>query len=93
MVDLLDEVQRAGAIAQTSFYGYCMLVAGSIAVLHLKQSPEWERTESALILKRSKRILQEIKYWKNVSLMVRKDRGFHSYWTDLLAGTRFGMLL
>ena len=93
MVDLLDEVQRAGAIAHTPFYGYCTLVAGSIAALHLDRSLEWERTEAALILKRSKKILQEIKSWKNASLMVRKDGPSHAYRTDLVAGTRFRLLL
>ena len=93
LVDLLDEVQGAGAIAHTSFYGYCALVAGSIAALHLNQSLEWERTESALILKRCKKILQEIKSWKNASLMVREDGAPHASRTNLVAGTRFGMLL
>ena len=74
MINLLDEVQCAGATAHSYFYGYCTLVAGSIAALHLNQSLESERIESALLLERCKKILQEIKCWKNVSLMVREDR-------------------
>ena len=93
MIDLLDEVQRAGAIAHIPFYGYCTLVAASIAALHINQSPEWERTESALILKRSRKILHEIKYWKNVSSIVRKDSHPCGYGADLVAGTDFGVLL
>ena len=93
MIDLLDEVQRAGAIAHLPFYGYCTLVAGSIAALHINQSPECDRTESALILKRSKKILQEIKCWKNLSSMVRKDKDPHGCGADLVAGVRFGVLL
>ena len=93
MFDLLNEVHRAGAIAHIPFYGYCTMVAGSIAALYINQSPEWERTESALILKGSKKILQEIKCWKNVSSMVRNDRVPHVYGADLTAGSRFGVLL
>ncbi len=82
LIDLLSEVQRAGAIAHISFYGYCTLVAGSIAALHINQSPGWKRTEPALMLKRSKEILQEIKYWKNVSSMVRNNSVPYGYWVS-----------
>lgn len=72
MIDLLDEVQHAGAIAHTSFYGYCTLVAGSIAVLRLSQNLDWQDTESALLLGKCRKILQEVKCCKNVYLMVRE---------------------
>ena len=71
LLDLLSEVQEAGATAHIPFYGYCTLVAGSIAALYVNQSLESERTELALILQRSKKLLQEIKHWKTVSSMVR----------------------
>jgi hypothetical protein len=73
MTNLLQEARDAGAIAQTSFYGYCAVVAGTIAALHLHQGTDSKRVESAALLETNIRFVEDIsRYWRNVSSMVRK---------------------
>ena len=76
MVDLLREAQSAGALNHNPFYGYCTLVAASIATLHINQSSEWEKTKPALIVRNCMKILRENKSPHNLSSMVRNSRAF-----------------
>lgn len=67
----LTDARKAGYIAQTSFYGYCAVVAGTIAALHIHSEHDGKRYESSVLLDENIRYLEEISgYWKNVSSMV-----------------------
>jgi Fungal specific transcription factor domain len=71
LTELLKDTRKAGCIAQTSFYGYCAAIAGTIASLHLHSDNNGMRQESSLLLKENIHYLEDIsKYWKNVSSMV-----------------------
>ncbi|KIW09855.1 hypothetical protein PV08_11956 [Exophiala spinifera] len=77
MATLFREVRQAGALAQSSFYGYCTVVAGTIAALYLHDPSEARRTEAAAILQMHLSYLEDIGgYWKNVSSMVVALRNF-----------------
>ena len=71
LTDLLRETRIAGCIAQTSFYGYCSVVAGTIAALHQYSDNEWKQQRSSLLLQENINYLEEIsRYWPNVSSIV-----------------------
>lgn len=71
MTKLLQEAQEAGAMLRASFYGYCMVVAGSIAALHLHDVSDAKRAESADLVRANTSIIEKIgRHWRNVSLMV-----------------------
>lgn len=71
LVRLLQETLTAGAITNTSFYGYCIVVAGTIAALHNHHRQVSKRTESSEILQTAMGFLDSISpYWNNASLLV-----------------------
>ncbi|KAL6249735.1 hypothetical protein RBB50_003590 [Rhinocladiella similis] len=77
MTKLLQEAQEAGAMLRASFYGYCMVVAGSIAALHLHHVSDAKRAESANLVRATVKFLEHIgRYWRNVSLMEMSFRNF-----------------
>ncbi|RMZ83261.1 hypothetical protein DV738_g1273, partial [Chaetothyriales sp. CBS 135597] len=77
MANLFREVRQAGAIAQASFYGYCTVVAGTIAALYLDDPSEAKRMEAATYFQMHLNYLDDIGcYWKNVSSMSDALRKF-----------------
>ncbi|KAJ9640831.1 hypothetical protein H2204_003120 [Knufia peltigerae] len=77
MTKLLQEAQEAGAMLRASFYGYCMVVAGSIAALHLHDVSDAKRAESADLVRANTSIIEKIgRHWRNVSLMAISFRNF-----------------
>jgi hypothetical protein len=67
MTSLLQEARKAGAIVCTSFYGYCSIVAGTIAAFRLHSSFQREAAE---LLQTIVAFVEDIgRFWKNVSSM------------------------
>ncbi|KAH7160556.1 hypothetical protein B0J13DRAFT_128872 [Dactylonectria estremocensis] len=70
MIELLQEARRLGVIVQASFYGYCMVVAGSIVGLHCHNDQPWRANDSARLLSESIEIARDIGlYWNNGATM------------------------
>ncbi|KAM6525900.1 hypothetical protein FALCPG4_011432 [Fusarium falciforme] len=64
------EARRLGVVVQASFYGYCMVMAGSIVGLQCHNDKPWRANDSARLLSESIEIAQDIGlYWKNVATM------------------------
>ncbi|KAH7129760.1 fungal-specific transcription factor domain-containing protein [Dactylonectria estremocensis] len=69
-IELLQEARQLGVVLQASFYGYCMVVAGSIMGLQCHNGQSWRAETSARLLVDSIDIAQHIGlYWNNVATM------------------------
>jgi hypothetical protein len=75
LIDVLWNALESGASVKSSFYTYCVLVAGSIhsLAMHSESQDVQMYTHTAPIyLQRSRNILQELaKYWDHAVKMVR----------------------
>lgn len=70
MIELLEEARRIGVIIQASFYGYCMIMAGSIVGFQSHNNQPLRVNDSARLLSTSIDIAREIGlYWTNVATM------------------------
>ena len=65
------DAKTAGCIVSTSFYGYCLLVAGTIHALYSHSEEPSMQQESVQYLINDLKSLDEIsKYWNNTALIV-----------------------
>ncbi|WQF90157.1 hypothetical protein CDEST_15171 [Colletotrichum destructivum] len=72
MIELLQEARRLGVVVQASFYGYCMVMAGSIIGVQCHNDQPWRADHSARLLSESVEIAQDIGLcWKNVATMAQ----------------------
>ncbi|KAH6974624.1 fungal-specific transcription factor domain-containing protein [Ilyonectria sp. MPI-CAGE-AT-0026] len=70
MIELLQEARRLGVIIQASFYGYCIIMAGSIVGLQSHNNQPSRANDSARLLSASIDIARDIGlYWTNVATM------------------------
>jgi len=73
MIELVRNSRRLGCVFQSSFSGYCMIVAGSIAALNLHHNVAGTRATAKSLLYESIAYLEDVgQYWANVSTMVSR---------------------
>jgi len=73
MIELVRNSRRLGCVFQSSFSGYCMIVAGSIAALNLHHNVACTRATAKSLLYESIAYLEDVgQYWANVSTMVSR---------------------
>lgn len=71
MVELFQEANNHGCSFRSSFGGYCVLIAGSIAALHAHSDNPSTRSQASGVLQTAIIYLQDAgRYWRNVSTMV-----------------------
>ncbi len=71
LMELIRHARSAGCIAQSSFHGYCAIVAGSIAALHAHSENSDVSARAQALLQEAISYLEDVgQYWQNVSTMV-----------------------
>ena len=72
MIELIRDVRGVGCVFQSSFSGYCHIVAGSIAALCTHSDDPTTRTAAQSLLYETITYLEDVgQYWNNVTTMVR----------------------
>jgi len=80
---IFRDAKNAGCIVSTSFYGYCLLIAGTVHALYTHSDDSNIQRESLEYLVSDLTYLDEVsKYWKNTALIVRSFA--HSPHPDLV---------
>jgi hypothetical protein len=73
MIELIRHSRHLGCVFQSSFSGYCMIVAGSIAALNVHHSVAGTRATAEALVYETIAYLEDVgQYWANVSTMVSK---------------------
>lgn len=71
MIELIRHARQLGCVFQSSFSGYCMIVAGSIAALNVHHTVAAIRATAEALVYESITYLEDVgQYWPNVSTMV-----------------------
>lgn len=71
MIELIRHSRQLGCVFQSSFSGYCMIVAGSIAALNVHHSVAGTRATAEALVYETIAYLEDVgQYWANVSTMV-----------------------
>ncbi|KAK5064314.1 hypothetical protein LTR84_000147 [Exophiala bonariae] len=72
MIELIRHARRLGCVFQSSFSGYCMIVAGSIAALNVHNTVTATRATAEALVYESIAYLEDVgQYWPNVSTMAQ----------------------
>jgi len=73
MVELFKAANKHGCMFRSSFSGYCILIAGSIAACYADDEDVSKRTKASNLLQEAITYLQDTgRYWRNVSTMVSR---------------------
>jgi hypothetical protein len=71
MVEIFRVANSHGCPFRSSFSGYCMLIAGSIAILYADHEEAAVSSKASMLLQEAILYLQDAgRYWRNVSTMV-----------------------
>ncbi|KEF63226.1 uncharacterized protein A1O9_01203 [Exophiala aquamarina CBS 119918] len=72
MIELIRNSRRLGCVFQSSFSGYCMIVAGSIAALNVHHNVASTRATAEALLYEAIAYLEDVgQYWANVATMAQ----------------------
>ncbi|KIV88180.1 hypothetical protein, variant 1 [Exophiala mesophila] len=74
MVELFKAANNHGCMFRSSFSGYCILIAGSIAACYTDDEDTAKRLKASNLLQEAITYLQGTgRYWRNVSTMVSRE--------------------